>query len=77
VELGDQAKTAALISDIAFALGAVGVGVGAYLVLAAPSDERPHAGQSARGAATANELAVRVRVVAQRGGAALVTGATW
>lgn len=42
---GDDAKTAATISDIGFGLGLVAVGVGTYLVLSSKSSSEPSASQ--------------------------------
>ncbi len=67
VELNDEAKKAAVISNVAFGVGAVGVGVATYLFLTRGSDD-------ARG-----EARRPVRVVAVPGAreAAIVVDGTW
>ena len=59
LDAADSGKTLSTISTIAFGVGAVGIGVGAYLILSAKDDERayaPHLGIRTAASGAALEL---------------------
>jgi len=67
LELNDQAKSAAVISNVAFGLGAVGIGAAAWLFFTADRGEPPKTGRAP------------VRIVAVPGprDAAILLDGTW
>ena len=72
--MNNDAKTAAVISDVGFGVGIVGLGVGAFLFLTAPNGGTPSP-SATPAAAAKNTFRVMPFVTREGGGAAVL--ASW
>jgi uncharacterized membrane protein YdcZ (DUF606 family) len=67
VELNEQAKSAATVSNVAFGVGVLGLGVATWLFLSGNSEPKP----------AASRAPLRVAAVPEKRGAAILVQAAW